>query len=65
MSQDELIKKWNSSNPHEKVTLINDIIESGKNLSDKYKSLEFIDSNFEELPSGFKNWIIDFFHQED
>jgi hypothetical protein len=65
MSQDELIKKWNSSNPHEKITLINDIIESGKNLSDKYKSLEFIDSNFEELPFGFKSWIIDFFHQED
>lgn len=65
MIQEELEQKWNSINPHERTEQINDIIVSGKDLSDKYKSLDFIDYNFEELPAGFKNWLIQFFCIED
>lgn len=34
MIQEELEQKWNSINPHERTEQINDIIVSGKDLSE-------------------------------
>lgn len=65
MTQEELVLLWDSNTPHQNIILINDVIESGQNLSDKFKSLDFIDLKFDQLPSGFKNWLLQFFCVEN
>lgn len=64
MTNDKLIENWNQSTPHDRISLINSLVEKSA-LPDKYKDLFFIDSEYENLPQGFKNWLITNLVEED